>query len=113
VINLDTNIQIKLDFINPESAENLWKKAGMRKNRCTTTCVFQQGREKLKLLRHCLRIDIFIISPYKFQGCAQDLAHTSGAFELDVLGEDKQVPSNCFTFSSVEIWSLIMQLIIP
>jgi hypothetical protein len=36
VINLDTNIQIKMDFINPESARNM-KKAGMKKNKCTTT----------------------------------------------------------------------------
>jgi hypothetical protein len=37
VINLDTNIQIKMDFINPESAEKYVEKAGMKKNKCTTT----------------------------------------------------------------------------
>jgi hypothetical protein len=31
VINLDTHIQIKMDFINPESAEKYVEKVGMKK----------------------------------------------------------------------------------
>lgn len=35
VIQLDTNIQIKMDFINPESAEKFVEKGWDEENRCT------------------------------------------------------------------------------
>jgi hypothetical protein len=41
------NIQIKMDFINPESGEICRKKAGMKKNKCTTTLFILTKSKKI------------------------------------------------------------------
>jgi hypothetical protein len=39
--------QIKMDFINPESAEKYVEKAGMKKNKCTTTLFILTKSKKI------------------------------------------------------------------